>query len=113
MTFRVWRSIGILLSIGVAFGLALLFHSSHIKPFLPFLFLGVIAVIALEFGSWSGMVATAAATIIFAEFLFEPIYSWRVGNLAQRHNLLWMAVLGLALSEIYGRIRPVHRKRGT
>ena len=100
-----WRLGSVALCFAAAGLLALGFHASSHKILLPFLFLSIITLVAARFGSWPGIVGTFGAAGIFAVFLFEPVFSLRVSDTAQRSNLIWMAVIGLVVSELLG-VRP-------
>jgi len=81
---------------------ALAFRASSYKSFLPFVFVGVIVLVAKRFGSWPGILGTLGAAGVFAVFLFEPAFSLRVSDTAQRTNLIWMVIIGIVASEILG-----------
>src|SRR6266568_89955 len=83
----------------------MLISRSPVRTFLPLMFLLVILLVALRFGSVAGMLGTVASAIIFAEFLFDPRFSLVVRDSAGRSNLIWMLIAGVALSELFGR-RP-------
>ena len=100
-----WRLGSVALCLAAAGLLALGFRSSSYKSLLPFLFLSVITLVAARFGSWPGIVGTLGASGIFALFLFEPVFSLRVSDTAQRSNLIWMALIGIVVSELLG-VRP-------
>jgi K+-sensing histidine kinase KdpD len=92
------------------------FHSTRFKDIVPCLFIPVIGLVAARFGTWSGIVGTIGSVLIFAEFLFAPVYSLRVTNSAQRNNLVWMVIGGFTLSEVLGVQtltdgKPTDRKR--
>jgi K+-sensing histidine kinase KdpD len=99
---------GLCLSVAVVFIGAL--HGSRLEGVLPFLFLSIVIVIALRFGSIAGILGTLGAAVIFAEFLFEPLWSIRIGDAVQRSNLIWMVVVGVAISELLG-ARPNNSQR--
>ena len=87
----------------LAAGLTLLFYSSSFRPILPFLFLVPIIAVALRFGNIAGVLGTVVAALIFASLLFEPRLNLSVSNLAARNNLIWMVIVGLAISGLLGR----------
>ncbi len=103
LLWRIWATVG---CIAIAALLALVFHSSPVKEFIPFLFIPVIALIASRFGTWVGILGTIGSMAIFATFLFEPGLSVQVSNSVQRDNLIWMVIGGIALSEILGVTLP-------
>jgi len=100
--------IGIASCTVAAASLAPIFSSSSFKPFLPFVFLALILLVAVRFGSIAGVLGTIVAAIIFAAFLFEPTLSLAVRDKAARSNLIWMMIAGSALSELMGS-RPTAR----
>jgi K+-sensing histidine kinase KdpD len=93
-------SIALCLATAGVFALAL--RASPYKSFLPFVFLAIIVLVAKRFGSWPGILGTLAAAGVFAVFLFEPVFSLRVSDTAQRGNLIWMVIIGIVVSEILG-----------
>ena len=80
----------------------MLVSKSSIRTFLPLMFLLVILLVSLRFGSVAGMLGTVASAIIFAEFLFVPRFSLVVRDSAGRSNLIWMLIVGVVLSELFG-----------
>jgi K+-sensing histidine kinase KdpD len=82
--------------------LAFLLRGTILENYLPFLFLGLVVAIAAIFGSTVGIPATMGAGVIFAAFLFDPVVSVRIGDVAQRSNLIWMTIGGISASELLG-----------
>jgi len=82
--------------------LSFAFQAVPLKASLPVLFLGMVLFVAVRFGSAAGILGTVGAAVIFAEFLFDPILSIRITDPVQRDNLVWMIIIGIALSEIAG-----------
>jgi len=70
-------------------------------------FLAAVMVTIFRFGSLAGILGTIFSAIIFATFLFEPLGRLAVHDAVQKDNLMWMVLLGLALS-IFG--RPLTKK---
>jgi K+-sensing histidine kinase KdpD len=97
-----WRVLGFGVCLAASSLLSILFHGTPLKSFLPFLFLRVIFFVALRFGSAPGIQGTIGAAIVFAEFLFEPMFSLRVSDSVQPDHLIWMLIIGIAASEILG-----------
>jgi K+-sensing histidine kinase KdpD len=93
---------GVALCTGAAACLTPLFRASSFRPFLPLLFLGVVVLVAIRFGRLAGMLGTAAAALIFAEFLFEPRLSLIARDSAEKSNLIWMIIGGIVLSDFAG-----------
>src|SRR5439155_25848050 len=98
----VWPTLGTAVCAAAACSLALAFDTSSFKTLLALLFLGFILLTATVFGNVAGMLGTILAAVIFAAFLFEPTFSLGVKDSAQRSNLIWMVVGGLAISELLG-----------
>jgi K+-sensing histidine kinase KdpD len=80
-------------------------HGSALKPLLPFLFLAIVILVSLKFGSVAGFLGTAGVALIFAALLFEPMLSVKVDNPIERSNLIWMILGGICASELIG-LRP-------
>jgi K+-sensing histidine kinase KdpD len=78
------------------------FHASSFRVFFPFLFLAVVVLVAIRFGTLAGVLGTIAAAIIFAGFLFEPRLSLAVRDTAAKSNLIWMIIGGVAISDLLG-----------
>lgn len=64
------------------------FGKTSLKKVVPFLFLVVIALIASRFGSLAGVVGTFLAGFLFATFLFRPIPSLKIEEVAARFMAL-------------------------
>jgi K+-sensing histidine kinase KdpD len=110
--YRLNTFLGILSCAAAAGCLITFFRGSSFRPFLPILFLTVIVLVALRFGTLAGILGTMVAGLLFAVFLFEPTRSLEVSNSAERSNLIWMVVGGVAASELLGnpsRSRPQRR----
>ena len=88
--------------------LATLLRGTLLESSLPFLFLGVLVSVAFNFGSSAGILSTLGAAVIFATCLYDPVLSVRIGDKAQRSNVIWMTVGGISLSELLGS-RPKSR----
>ena len=97
-----WRICAVVSCVAVAALSVVVFHHTQFKQSLPFLFIVIIGLLAARFGTWTGHLAVVGCTIIFAAFLFEPLNSMRVTDMAQRGNLVWMVIGGISLSEILG-----------
>src|SRR3954468_13521083 len=104
-TFRrpQWLSsiVGSAMCAASALAAALIFNRSSSNAFVPLLFLFVILLAAVRFGSVAGILGTITATLIFALFMFEPLLRLNIKSPVQKSNLIWMVVGGLAISELF------------
>jgi K+-sensing histidine kinase KdpD len=100
-----WLSslVGGALCAATAFVAALIFNRSSSKALVPLIFLFVILLAAMRFGSAAGILGTMTAAVIFALFMFEPFLRLGINDSVQKSNLIWMVVGGLALSDLFGR----------
>lgn len=94
---------GSALSVAIALLVCPLVRGKPVEPEVPIFFLVVLTAIAWRFGSGAGSLSTILSTIIFAEFLFEPLRSLVVKNPVEKINLAWMIIGGLAISNFFGR----------
>ena len=107
-----WRDIfgspamGVILCTTTAGCFSLLFHESSFKRYLPLLFISIILLVAVRFGTWAGVVGTLLSSVVFARFLFAPQSSLMVSDLTARSNLIWMVVVGLILSYFFAATPP-------
>ena len=92
---------GFLICCSAAFLTCFAFGDHASKAFLPIVFLAVVILIALRFGSLAGIVGSCAATGIFAVLLFPPIGSMEIENVHQRSNLGWFLVAGISTSFLF------------
>jgi integral membrane sensor domain MASE1 len=99
---------GIGFALLLALLLATLLRGTQLESSLPILFLGILVFVAFIFGSSAGILSTLGAAVIFATCLFDPVLSVRIGDKAQRSNVIWMTVGGISLSELLGS-RPKNR----
>ncbi|HTJ86134.1 MAG TPA: DUF4118 domain-containing protein [Terriglobales bacterium] len=106
-------SIGAGLSVATATVLILIFHSSSLRFSLPLIFLGIILVVAIRFGSTAGVLGTIAAAMIFAVFLFEPWLSLAVQDSVAKDRLIWMVLIGIIISDLLGphNMSPTTRRK--
>jgi K+-sensing histidine kinase KdpD len=68
------------------------------KSALPIWFLAVVMGTVFLFGSLAGVLGTILSGTIFATYLFEPFGRLAIHNAVQKDNLMWMVLVGLALS---------------
>jgi Domain of unknown function (DUF4118) len=97
-----WRGFGTALCLLAAGFLCLLFRASAIKGLVPFLLVAVLLFVAMRFGTGPAILGTLGAAVVFAELLFEPRFSLRIKDTAERDNLVWMVIIGIAGSEVLG-----------
>jgi len=97
---------GVILCTTAAGCFSLLFHESSFKRNLPLLFISIILLVAVRFGTWAGVVGTLLSSVVFAMFLFAPQSSLMVSDLTARSNLIWMVVVGLILSYFFAATPP-------
>jgi hypothetical protein len=83
--------------------LVAMFWESSLRSLVPFVFLAVIAYIALRFGTIAGLVGTISSALVFASILFEPRPSLAISNPVDRNHLIVMIVIGICASELLGR----------
>jgi K+-sensing histidine kinase KdpD len=98
---RIDYLIGGLICAIAALGVCALAGGHSWNVWVPLFFTGVLLFTALLFGVRAGVVGTLAAALVFAEFLFRPIGSLRVGSAVARSNLGWMLLIGIALSFLF------------
>jgi two-component system, OmpR family, sensor histidine kinase KdpD len=90
---RVAVSLGIVgLATGVLIYLKLTTAGLH-HPI--FVYLPLIALLALAFGSAAALSGAAAAIAASAYFLYDPAYSFTVANMLEVGDLLWFALLAV------------------
>jgi len=89
---------GILLSIIAALVTARAFCHSPLRVVVPLGFVAVLIALASRFGSLVSVVGAVLSVMVFAYFLFPPLFSLRVEDPAARENLSWMVLSATALS---------------
>jgi hypothetical protein len=100
---RTWLGVGSCTLAAAA--LVAMFWESSFRSLVPFVFLGVIAYIAVRFGDIAGLVGTICSALVFASILFEPRPSLAISNPVDRNHLIVMIVIGICASELLGRRR--------
>jgi len=91
-------TLGVAVSAVCAVAVALIFSRTQWKMAAPFLFTAVLVLLASRFGAMVSVVGSLLAAVIFAYFLFPPIYSLRVDNETERATLAWMVLLSVSAS---------------
>jgi K+-sensing histidine kinase KdpD len=89
---------GILLCLGAALALVLLFSSTPWRVFAPLALAGIIILAAARYGLLVSVLGSIAAALVFAYFLYPPLGSFRVASQAERANIGWMMMASIALS---------------
>ena len=103
--------LGTVLCVALSAVISLMGQTKPGKSLLPIWFLAVIMVIVFRFGTQAGIWGTLLSGMIFAAYLFEPIGSLAIHNEAQKEHLMWMVLVGLAIS-IFGH-RPDKPRRSS
>ena len=89
---------GALLSLMAALVTAKVFSHSQFRVLVPFGFVVVLVALSSRFGAIVSVVGAVLSTMIFAYFLFPPLFSLRVSEAPARDNLAWMVLSAIALS---------------
>jgi K+-sensing histidine kinase KdpD len=89
---------GALLSLVAALVAAKVFSHSQLRMLVPLGFVAVLIALASRFGPSVSVVGAVLSAMVFAYFLFPPLFSLRVAEAAARENLSWMALSAIALS---------------
>jgi len=89
---------GALLSLMAALVTARAFGHSQLRVVVPLGFVAVLIALASRFGPIVSVVGGALSAMIFAYFLFPPLFSLRVEDPTARENLSWMVLSAIALS---------------
>jgi K+-sensing histidine kinase KdpD len=90
--------IGVLICSLAAALSAALFGSHPAAKWLPIVFLAVVFLVAVRFGTLVGIVGSLTAAMIFAYVLFPPVRSLAVADQAARSNIGWMLLGGTVIS---------------
>jgi len=105
LPFKVSFRVGAATCAATAALAALSFHGSPFQTALPFAFLAIIVAVAILFGRLAGVIGTAIAGLIFASILFDPSPSLAIDDPVAKAHLIWMVVIGVAVSDVIGRRR--------
>ncbi len=90
--------IGVGACAGGAFGSVLLFGHHASSASIPIVFIAVVLLVALRFGTMVGILGSLAAAAVFAYFLFAPLGSFSVESHGARSNIAWMLLAGTVIS---------------
>ena len=88
--------------IAAAACLTRIFYASSFKTTLPFVFLGIVVLVAILFGRKAGVLGTLGAALIFASLLFEPRPSLAMEDPVAQTHLIWMIVIGVVAADLLG-----------
>ena len=102
---------GILLSIIAALVAARAFCHSPLRVVVPLGFVAVLIALASRFGPLVSVVGAVLSVMVFAYFLFPPLFSLSVEDPTARENLSWMVLSAIALS--YLLFPPGKNKHGS
>lgn len=94
-------ALGSLICALAALGASVISAGHSWKNLVPLLFALVLLVIAEIFGARAGILGTVLAALVFASFLFAPIWSVSIASDSARSNLGWMLVIGIAFSFLF------------
>jgi K+-sensing histidine kinase KdpD len=97
MLYTLQSTLGIAVSALCAIAVALVFAKTPWKLVAPFLFAGVLVLLASRFGAMVSVVGSILAAIIFTWLLFSP-HSMHLENEAERATLAWMILLSVSAS---------------
>ena len=89
---------GVLVCVGVAGFSAALFGRQPSAKWLPIVFLAVVFLVAVRFGTLVGIIGSVTAAVIFAYMLFAPLRSVVVTDPAARGNIAWLLLGGTVIS---------------
>jgi K+-sensing histidine kinase KdpD len=77
---------------------AKVFSHSQFRVLVPLGFVAVLVALASRFEPIASVLGAVLSAMVFAYFLFPPLFSLRVAEAAARENLSWMALSAIALS---------------
>jgi K+-sensing histidine kinase KdpD len=89
---------------------AKVFSHSQFRVLVPLGFVAVLIALASRFGPSVSVVGAVLSAMVFAYFLFPPLFSLRVNDPVARENLSWMVLSAIALSYLLfpPRKNPLH-----
>jgi integral membrane sensor domain MASE1 len=91
--------------------MSFIFHGRAGKIAVPFVFLAIVILVSIRCSVSAGVLGSAAATLIFAVFLYAPLGSPLVQSKDARSNLGWLVLGGLTISYLLGSARPGGHQR--
>jgi K+-sensing histidine kinase KdpD len=89
---------GVLLSLMTALVVAKVFSHSQFRALVPLGFVAILIALASRYEPIVSIVGAVLSAMVFAYYLFPPLYSLRVDDPAARENLSWMVLGAIALS---------------
>lgn len=99
----IYRTVaGALLGAAMALASALYFAGRPHRLLVPVLFIAVLVLIAVRFGTAAAILASVASALIFAHVLYDPQGSFTVSNEAARSSLGWMLLGGIVPAYLLG-----------
>jgi K+-sensing histidine kinase KdpD len=102
MAQTLWKTmrpvLGVLVCAGAAASSVALFGRHPAANWLPIVFLAVVFLVAIRFGTMVGILGSLAAAVVFAYLLFPPMRSVAVTDPAARGNIAWMLLGGTIIS---------------
>jgi K+-sensing histidine kinase KdpD len=89
---------GSLFSLMAALVTAKVFSHSQFRALVPLGFVAVLIALASRFGSVASIVGAVLSAMVFAYFLYPPVFSLHVEDPIARENLSWMVLSAIAFS---------------
>jgi len=77
---------------------AKVFSHSQFRALVPLGFVAVLIALASRYEPIVSIVGAVLSAMVFAYFLFPPLFSLRVSEAPARDNLAWMVLSAIALS---------------
>lgn len=101
---------GALLSLMAALVTTKVFFHSQLRVLVPLGFVAVLVALASRFGPIVSVMGAVLSAMVFAYFLFPPLFSLRVDDPVARENLAWMVLSAIAFSYLLfpPRKHPLH-----
>jgi K+-sensing histidine kinase KdpD len=86
------------------------FFHSQLRVLVPLGFVAVLVALASRFGPIVSVMGAVLSAMVFAYFLFPPLFSLRVDDPVARENLAWMVLSAIAFSYLLfpPRKHPLH-----
>jgi K+-sensing histidine kinase KdpD len=87
-----------LLCSSVALVVSLVARNKSWSGVIPLWFLAVLFIVVMRWGALAGVLATTFSGLVFAAYLFEPFGTVIVSDTNQKNSLMWMLLIGVAMS---------------